>query len=81
MRFATSRSSWSPIVVAERVVDALEVIEVDEHHREQSALALRAGDAAREAVGEQEPVRQPGQRIARGELRDSRLGLLPLGDV
>ena len=42
--------------VAEGVVDGLEVIEVDEHHRQRLPAAARAIDAEREAVGEELPV-------------------------
>ena len=49
--------------VAERVVDQLEVVEVDEQHRERRVAALRLHDHLREAVGEQRAVGQPGQRV------------------
>ena len=47
MRAATVRSSASPTDVAERIVDALEVVEVDEQQRERwlAARAPRASSA------------------------------------
>src|SRR5438105_4746339 len=66
--------------MAERVVDFLEMIEIEAEYRElvaalgqpQRLLALFAG---------QRPVRQIGQRVMARHMRDLLLGLLPLGDV
>ena len=53
--------------VAERVVDRLEAVEVDEQHRQRHLAALCLHDHLREAVGEQRAVGQPGERV---ELRE-----------
>ncbi len=68
-------------VVAERIVDGLEAVDVDEHRGEEPVLAALAGDGVRQPVLQQRAVRQPRQRIARGELLDARLVALALGDV
>ena len=60
-------------VVAERVVDLLEPVEIQGQHREPAMAALRAADRLREPVVEQRPVRQTGQRIRVRELADSAL--------
>ena len=49
-------------VVAERVVDDLEVVEVDEHHRDRARVALREHRLL-QAVVEQVAVGQPGERV------------------
>jgi hypothetical protein len=50
-------------LVAERVVDQLELVEVGDQHRGRRAAAARAGERERQPVGEQLAVRQPGERI------------------
>ena len=58
-------------LVAERVVDQLEVIDVHEHHRDRSAAPAGGDDRLLGARGEQRPIRQAGQRIVQalmGEL-------------
>ena len=62
-RSATSLRSASPVVVAERVVDLLEVVEV---HDEQTAPTRRpvcARDRLVDAVGEQDAVRETGELV------------------
>ena len=49
--------------VPERVVDGLEVVEVDEQHREKLAVAMGSGDRVRHSVFEQRPVREMRQGI------------------
>ena len=51
-------------LVAIGVVDVLEAVEVEEHHREPAAGALDAGKLLVEPFPEQEAVRQPRQRVA-----------------
>src|SRR5512139_605309 len=68
-------------MVAERVVDRLEVVEVDEHYGELLAAPASASNALRQAVAQQQAVWQAGKRIAGRELLDARLGALPLRDV
>jgi hypothetical protein len=54
-----------PGLVAVRVVDLLEAVEVDEEDGEggRDALAARAGERVRDPVGEQRAVGQAGQRV------------------
>jgi hypothetical protein len=49
-------------VMAERVVDLLEVVEVDQHDRDERGIRV-LGDGLAELLLEQDPVRQVGQRI------------------
>ena len=62
---------------AEQIVDQLEPVEVDQHHRQQLAGSTRPLDRLGQAVVEQEPVRQAGQRIVIGEAAQGLLSLLP----
>jgi hypothetical protein len=62
--------------VAERVVDLLEMVQVDHHHRDARVAALREELGLAQAVVEQAPVGQPGQRVVVGE--EARLLLLAL---
>ena len=55
-------------VVAERVVDALEVVEVEEQARDLRAVALRLREDLLQPLVEQRPVRQPGQDVVLREL-------------
>jgi hypothetical protein len=61
--------------VAEPVVHQLEVVQVDEQHAEQGALALRLRDHLLEAVGEQRAVGEPGHRIELREVREPALAV------
>ena len=67
--------------VADAVVDALEVVEVDAHHGE--TLAGGGGFAARffQQLQQVLPVRQLGQRIEERQLADAIRGAMALGDV
>ncbi len=49
--------------MTERVVDLLEPVEVDAQHRDAGPSALGAHERALQAIVEQEPVRQIGQRV------------------
>jgi hypothetical protein len=49
--------------VTPRVVDALEAVEVDDHQREGLARASRPGERLLDAVVEELPVREPGERV------------------
>ena len=51
--------------VAEGVVDVLEAIEVEEHHRQRRLLPLRVRQRDREPVAEEVAVRQRRQRVVR----------------
>ena len=50
-------------VVAERVVDLLEVVEVDQHHGRGDVRAAAGGDRLLDAVAEERAVGQAGQRV------------------
>jgi len=70
-----------PLFVAERVVERLEVVEVDE---QQGALPTAAGTGRHgnaQAVVQQAPVRKAGQRIVEGQLLDLLLRRLAQRDV
>ena len=67
--------------VAERVVDQLEAVKVDEHHRQLGQLALGLDHGQAEAVLEQHAVRQVGQDVVVGLVGDDFLGALAVGDV
>jgi hypothetical protein len=66
--------------VAERIVDALEVIEIKIEDRELRAAADPT-QLLFEVLAEEPPVREIGQRIIVRELRDAFLSALALGDV
>ena len=55
--------------LSERVVDLLEIVEVEDHHREQAPAAVGARDSVVQAVGQERPVRQPGERFVVREAR------------
>ena len=79
-RPATVFSSSSPTWMAERVVDALEFVEVEVEHRK----LLAAPDPLQrlvELLAEQHAVGQIGQRIVVRQMRDPLLRQLALGDV
>jgi hypothetical protein len=54
--------------VAERVVDGLEAIQVDEHHRGALAVAVAERERLREAVLQQAAIGQRGERVVVGEV-------------
>ena len=72
-------------IVAQRVVDALEVVEVEEQARDVVRVALRLRQHLPQLLVEQRPVRQPGQDVVLREpvgLRGGDLQLLrPLRDL
>ena len=67
--------------MAERVVDDLEAIEIEKHHRQRMLHAPRVRERDRQAIAEQPAVRQAGQRIVIGLILDLLLDPLALGDV
>ena len=67
--------------VAERVVHALEVVEVEEHDDERLAAPLRVQDREREPVVEEDAVRQVGQRVVVRLVPALLLGALAVRDV
>ena len=68
-------------MVAQAVIDELEAVEIDEGDRDLGAVALRGENRLLQAVVEQRPVGQPGQRVVVGLLLDPGLVQLALGDV
>ena len=67
--------------VAEAVVDHLEVVEVEEQHRDALVVELGVGERAPEPVDEEQPVRQPGERVVDRLVREPLAARLALGDV
>jgi hypothetical protein len=67
--------------VAERVVDRLEAIDVEEQHGQRRGDPVRAGQRELEAVGQQGAVGQAGQRVVQRLLHEQLLGLLALARV
>ena len=53
--------------VTERVVDALEIVQVDEQHVELTLFAARQRDRLTQAVAQKPAVRQPGERVVIGQ--------------
>ena len=64
--------------VAERVVDDLELVEIEAVQREQAAVAIGGRETMVELLLEHGPVGQAGQHVVEGELCDA---LLALGDL
>src|SRR4051794_20618174 len=64
--------------VAEGVVDGLEAIEVEEEDRDAARVAAEARHRLPEAVEEELAVRQPGQIVVEGLVRESGLDALAL---
>ena len=67
-------------MVPERVVDALELVDVDIEQRELLALAGSL-QLALDLFAEQHPVRQVGQRVVMREVRDLLVGAPALGNI
>ena len=67
--------------MAEGIVDALEVVEVHEHHRDAAAVALADRDRVLDTVAEQRAVREQGQRIVQGHALQLLLHALAIGRV
>ncbi len=67
--------------MAVAVVDRLELVEVGQHHREHTVPASELLQPVVEAVGEQGPVRQPGQRVVQREVREVGVHQALLADV
>jgi hypothetical protein len=68
-------------LVAERVVDALEVIEIDHHHADRHRRPVRLGNGNFEPVLKQRAIGQLRQGIVLGEVADVLLLALGFGDV
>ena len=68
-------------IVAERVVERLEIVEVDQHQRPVPVMAGAAGQGAPQPVEHQAPVGQAGQGVVERQLADFFLGGLAEGHV
>ena len=78
---ATDFSSSSPIEMAERVVDALEFVDVDVDAPRAARRRRRMAQFLLQLLVEQGAVRQVGQRVVMGEMGDALLDAAALGDV
>src|SRR5262249_36846982 len=67
--------------VAERLVDSLEVVEVEEQHAEKLAAAACRLDRAAQAIAEHPAAAEPGQAVVIGQEADLLLGAPALGHV
>ena len=67
--------------MAQRIVDVLEVVQIEEQQCQPVALPACLHDGARQAFGQQGAVRQVGQRIVVGEVTQLVLDAAPFGDV
>ena len=68
-------------LVAERVVDVLEAVDVEHEHGAGAHPAARGGDLELELLDEAAAVEQVGERVVVGEVLEAVLGGLALGDV
>ena len=68
-------------VMAERVVDRLEAVQVDEDQRRLAAAGVQAVEALLEVARDEAAVGQAGEGVAHRQPVRARLGLLELGDV
>ena len=67
--------------MAERIVDALEVVEIEAVHGEALALASATRQQFVEPLIEQDAIGQIGQRVMMRHIGNARLGLFALGDI
>ena len=67
--------------MAQRVVDLLELIEVDEQQRREMALPVRHLQQPLDLVAEIDPVGQLRELVIAGQMADAGLRIAPLGDV
>ncbi len=58
--------------VAERVVDVLETIEVEKHHRDARVTVARTAELVAQALGEPGAIRQRGELVVVGQVFESR---------
>jgi hypothetical protein len=68
-------------LVAERIVDGLEAVEVEEKHGHLRTCAMTLRDRLLDAVAQQYAVGQPGERVVMRHVRHALLGHLAVGDV
>ena len=77
-RLVTAQQQRVADRMAERVVDGLEAVEIEEQHGE---LLAAAASACSMLLAEQHAVGQIGERVVARHVHDLRLGPAPLGDV
>ena len=68
-------------VVTEGIVDVLEVIEVEEHHRNAALVALRESQRVVHAIPEQAAIGELGEGVLKRQLPQLRLERLAFADV
>ena len=64
--------------MAERVVDFLEMVDIDEMHGDMAAGRRQHGERAVQLFDQARAVGEPGQRIVMGQKADAPVGLLLL---
>ena len=62
-------------MVTECIIDRFKTVQIDEHQRKTAALFAHHQHRLVDAIGEQHPVRQPGQWIMQGQLGQFSIGL------
>ena len=67
--------------MTQRVVEALEIVQIDEEDRPPPPVAGARRQCLLQPVQQEPPVGQPGQGIVERQLLDVRLCRLALGDV
>ena len=67
--------------MAEAVVDRFEIVDIEEHDRDESIAPFRAGDGLVDAVLKERAIRQTGQRVVKGKVREIVLEPLLFSDV
>ncbi|MBJ7594137.1 MAG: hypothetical protein JF886_04615 [Candidatus Dormibacteraeota bacterium] len=68
-------------LVAERVVDDLEMVEIEHEHPDEPLAAAEAPQRLVHAVGEEGAVGEPGQRVRQRKALDGCLGVFELTDL
>ena len=68
-------------IVAERIVDGFEIIEIDEQHPHQRLLSPCTGQHHLQAIHQQRAIRQVGKRIVMRHELDARFGLFAIADI
>ncbi|MNI89298.1 hypothetical protein D3C73_1466850 [compost metagenome] len=61
-------------VMAERIVDRLEAVQIDEHQRKTAALRLHRRHCLLDAISQQHAIGQTGQGVVQGQLGQFTVG-------
>ena len=67
--------------MAQGIVDLLEAVEIDQHHRTRPALRRKCSESAFQHAGHPATIGQAGQGIGRGQLRGFCSGLAIAGNI